>query len=44
MRVKAEKNVSGPVPRIAVCHVFIVSTAIDHPARIGRMETTGTPF
>lgn len=40
-RVKAEKKVSGPVPNRAVCQVFMVSTAIDQPARIGRRKKTG---
>lgn len=43
-RVKALRKVSGPVPRRAVCQIFMVSTAIDQPARRGRREMTGMPF
>ena len=38
------KYVSGPVPKRAVCHVLNVSTAIDQPAWIGRIDITGAPF
>ena len=38
------RKVSGPVPSSAVCQLFKVSIAIDHPARKGSKKRVDWPF